>query len=325
MTKKYFLKLAMTLVVAFIFKGVMGQEINHTEDPQTQNYVSASEDTYQTVGFNFTLYAEPDAFYSPGYTGAGDRGDGLNAASEWRWVYGFSWEELTDGGPVAEEVKGWTAAQNWVEITPALAGTPEAGDAVTFWVKEQFGAAGCPDGGTGQSHVVNFVGTPSITNFVGTTTNDWEGADNDYIKCSPAIAELSVTLEEIGSIEALREYSYNISVVRNYWDGTGWEPDTGYGTQTISVTGEVGYNHTIPNGATALEYYNDGANRTTEYLFTLADNTLTSRISSVSAIRANQAAPVYGDLAIPGNTIRYVVALPPTTGPIYHIPNDITL
>ncbi|TVR68232.1 MAG: hypothetical protein EA408_13765 [Marinilabiliales bacterium] len=318
MTKKNVLKLATAALVFLFAANVVNAQsypanINHTGD--VGNYVQAVTETYQTVGFNFTLYVAPDPVYSPDYVGlehdgTEDRGTGINEASEWRWVRGTDFD--------GTEVKAWTERENWVEITPALAGSPAAGNAVSFWVKERFGASGCEDSGAGREHIVNFVGLPQIQEFEGTATNGWEEQNGDFINCGPLEAVLSIEVLELGSIADLREYGYEIEVVRNYWDGTGWEPTSAVGN--IIVEDETGYEHDIET--VLLEYYNDGDDHTTEYLFTLADNSLTSRISSVSAIRAGDAIPSY---AVPGTTVRYVVALAPTTGPIYHIPNNFEL
>ena len=304
-TKKNVLKLA---AAAFVFL-FAANVVNAQTYPATIEGVYSVEDEiiYQTVGYGLTLYVAPDPFYSPDYDGSNPVG--INPASLWRWVYGGSWN-------AGEEIKGW-ANQNFVEL--ASEDLPEIGVPMIFWVKESFGAAGCADGGDGESKEIMVVGTPEITEFEGANTGDWEGEDDNFTFCGPNTATLLVTIDEPSVPESLREYSYEISVVRRYFDGADWNEDNSYDND-ISIIGRQGFDHSVIT--TLLGYYNDGDDDfSTEYLFTLAENSLTSKISTVSAYRANPIAdaPSY---IVPVNTIRYVVALPPTTGPIYHIPND---
>ena len=302
--KKNLLKLA-TAALVYLFAANVSNAQNYPTTIE-DDYSVVGEVIYQTVGYGLTLYVAPDPFYSPDYLGSNP--DGINPASQWRWIFGADWDTGT-------EVENW-ANLNYVELTSI--DLPDIGDSRIFWVKERFGATGCEDGGNGESKEVTVVGTPVITEFVG-NIGDWEGENDNFTFCGPNTATLSITLDEPSVPEHLREYSYEISVVRRYFDGADWNVDNIYDGD-LSVNGEAGFDHTV--STTLLGHYNDGTDDfSTEYVFTLSANSLSSKISAVSAYRDDPSAtaPSY---AVPDNTIRYVVALPPTTGPIYHIPNN---
>ena len=303
MTKKNVLKLAMTIMAAFMFTAVMGQ--TYPANIET-DYERVDETIYQTTGYGLRLYVAPDPFYNPNYDGSNPTE--INTASQWRWESGAAWGGTT--------VKDWEN-ENYVELAPAA--LPDAGNSITYWVKERFGATGCEDSGDGESKVVYVVGTPEITEFQGTAANGWQQSVNVFTNCEPAAAVITITANEEGLPETERAYDFGLNVMRYALDQNG---DRGASLDVTNTFGrEAG---TMVEGSDltftteVLPYFEGGA---TEYVFTLATTSLQSKISTVSAYREDPAAtaPVYG---VPDGSFSYIVALPPVTGPIYHIPND---
>ncbi len=327
MTKKSVLKLAMTIMAAFMFTAVSGQDhpatINHTDD--VGDY-SVGTTTYQTIGFDFKLYVAPDPVFSPNYQGTGDAGTNLNSGSQWQWVFGPSW----DAGVTEEDIaKSW-ANENWVMITP-----PEAGTTINYWVKERFGAAGCEDDGTGSSHSVIGVALPTAA-IAGRGT-DWTELtpDFEFSICGTPINDIiDIVFTETGNdVVEYQKYTYGIRVLRTVYDGNDnvlLDAENNAVEENNDVTATFGkvadpdiltsglsQEFEIPSPLTIVAH--EGRDYVTEYVFSITSESIYSQISQVSQTRADAASTGY-DGAVA--TVTYKIYPQPATGPIYHIPND---
>lgn len=314
-------KLALTLVAAFVFVGANAQ--TYPAAIRT-DYVNVDETIYQTVGFKLTLYAAPDPLYHPSYNAVTNTG--FNTMSQWQWVY--------DGADFADGtlLKLWTTGENYVEILPA--NLPTAGSTRIFRVKERFNVAGACESATEQSRTVAVVAAPVITAFAGTNfSTSWTQvtAGTEYSYCGEDLTDnLSITLTETGSLEALQAYTYGITVKRTAYDGNmtaiTLQEDIDV-TATLGKTADLdamitGLSHTFTTPALKM-YEASSVKYATKYVFNVTANSLTSKISRLSHKRAGIAANVPFD-NVPATTVTYWLYPTPTTGPIYHIPNNFT-
>lgn len=314
-------KLALTLVAAFVFVGANAQ------DPAAirTDYVNVDETIYQTEGFKLTLYAAPDPLYHPSYDAVTNTG--FNTMSQWQWVY-----DGTDFSTGSTVLKAWTTGENYVEILPA--NLPAAGSTRIFRVKERFNVAGACESATEQFRTVAVVAAPVITAFAGTNVStSWTQvtAGTEYSYCGEGLGDnLSITLTENGSDATLREYTYGITALRTAYDGnmtaiTGQEDiDV---TSTLGKTADLGamiagLSHTFTTPALNM-YEASSVKYATKYVFNVTANSLTSKISRLSHKRADIAVNVPFN-NVPATTVTYWLYPTPTTGPIYHIPNNFT-
>ena len=310
--KNIFKVTAAALLLCFSANGVNGQD-------HLDNYVEVTEATLQTVDLPLRIYAYPDPVYNPGYDGTGAAGTGLNANSQWRWVYGGA---FTD--PAGVQVKDWTAGENWVELLPAS--LPDAGQSRTFWVAERYDAV-CADG-TGRSHEVHVIGAPTGTMTGANTGGTWDIIDAgiQFYLCGDGHQDdLSITFSELapGGVTPANLYAYNITAERIQIDVNGDPVGVPAVVTGVSVAATDAAMQTSPASwqipaMTFMEV--DAAPVRTMYTFTLAS--VASKTSTVSHIRAGM---VNGFYDVAGQTVSYILNLPPVTGPIYHIPNNTSL
>jgi len=326
MKKSTLLKMALTLVGAFMFTGAMAQtyptEINHTGD--LGDYVQVGATTYQTTGYGLKLYAAPDPVFSPSYDGTGAAGTNINAASQWQWVYSAT--SFADGVTAGNIIKPWTAAENWVEIPAGQ--LPGAGNTRLFWVAERFGGAGCADA-TGQSHLVTVLPAPDGTMIGKNTSGAWTvmTADREFYQCGEGHTDdFTFTFTETGTPYAV--FAAQITVTATGYDADGNEVvaphdvTATYGLNDDPTTFTVASFVAAPTFTTpAMQFENDGTNDIrTKYVYTLSG--VSSRILTLSQKRAGVAEAYVAPTSV--QTVTYWLNLPPVTGPIYHIPNDFT-
>jgi len=321
MRKQNLLKLAFTMLAMIVMTGAMAQ------NPSTiaTDYENVAETIYQTTGLGLRLYASPDPVLHPNYVAAEVAGNNpndpltLNATSEWRWVHGADFATGT-------QVKDWTVRENWVEL---VAGDlPAAGSSRTFWVAERFGAFGCDP--TSTSKTVAVVAAPVITSIAAQGTGDWEEVveGTEYKYCGQGLTDvIDVALTEAGNDAGLQEFTYEITALRTAYD---FNMDAIPAQTDVDVTGTLGQNVDLDGmiaglahsfNVPALNYYLDGTTvHPTKYVFNIAANSLTSKVSRLSHYRAGIANVPYNN--VPATTITYWLYPVATTGPIYHIPND---
>ena len=299
MKKTNFLKIAMTLVLAFAFTGVFAQAIltDYDEDNTT--------DMYQTTGTTFSLYVYPDLVYSPGYVEAANAPLGAN--SEWRWTYaGLTGVPLTTV---------W-AAQNNVDFTV----TPVGVYAVT--VEERNTLIGCAGGVITQN--INVVAAPTATITTADITN--------YCGNQPAEAININFVENVP--DALAAFGFAVSEVVDEIDGGGGliinvSTNNIYENFTLAAKakhpanlGGATPNFTYGFNSSALVVSN---NHRTRYTYTLleASDAGTGIDGIISAISQKSG---YTDglvtYAFTDDAVVFIVNPAPVTGPIYHIAND---
>jgi hypothetical protein len=303
MKKTKLLKIALTLVMAFVVGGVMAQTYPATIET---NYVDATETTYQTTGLGLYLYVAPDPAYSPTYDGDGT--PAYNAGSEWQWVTGASF-----AAGVVE--KAW-ANENYVEILST--DLPAVGASVVYWVAERFNA-GCADG-TGQSQTITVLPEPTGAMVGANTSTNWNvlTAGTEFFQCTDGVTDdLNLTFTETGVPAGYEDYAYTITVTSTTYDAddnvTAGPVAVPALAQSVAATDATFVNASHSTATGTLNYI---GGEKTKYEFTLA--TVASRISTVSHLRAGVANAFYADTDV----VTYWLYLPPVTGPIYHIPNN---
>jgi hypothetical protein len=302
MKKTNFLKIALTLVMAFVVSGLMAQtypaDING-------DYVRSTETTYQTVDLDLTLYVAPDPAYSDTYDETTN--SNINLSSLWTWDLGG----LVGTGSWTDNTTPYN--ENYVVIT----GAAGAGD-YTITVAERIGAAGCI--GSSTTQLITFLPEPSGT-MVAAAGASWTEivAGTEYSSCTDGVSDnLNLTFVEAGVLPAYAEYAYNISVTSTTYDA-----DNNPGAVTpqadiavaaddagfVAATGDVA-------GTGALTRI---GGLKTKYVFSLYE--VASRTSTVSHLREGVANSFYTQ-GTP-SVITYWLYLPPVTGPIYYIPNSV--
>ncbi|HCT29666.1 MAG TPA: hypothetical protein DIW31_02780 [Bacteroidales bacterium] len=318
------MKLALTLVAIFAIMGAQAQTYPAAiQDPahaNALNYVQNTETTYQTTGLGLTLYVAPDPVYSPLYNGVGSVG--INASSQWRWVWGADFATGT-------QIKDWTTLENYCAIPAGI--LPAAGSTLSVWVAERQAAA-CADA-TGRNHIITVLPRPTAILDGANTNTDWSvAATNVFYRCGDGYVDnLIPTFTEAGA--PYDAYAYTITVTRTGFDATGAivVPQTdvtatfGAPLNRLATVGAGGFvasttQALIPSNMVYVQ--NVGVNVRTRYTFTLA--TVASRASTLSYYRANIANAFYAEGGA-DDVVVYWLNLPPVTGPIYHIPNSFNL
>ena len=321
MTKKYFLKLAMTLVVAFIFKGVMGQDV------ADGNYVEIATDvvTYHTAGKTLGFYVLPDAFYNPNYNSAGEWA--LSSQSGWTWTYsGTGTANATDNYVqiTAPGVGNFTITVQetnslitcdgdevveTVVILPAPTMEVDAAGAVVFG--DQCGAL--------ENHEISFnITTEGLAN--GRVWAQWrlqefpviidlgDGSTSEGAQVGADLVHVWNKGTEAGPV-TIEGTEWTMTDNGGFFEGDG-TVDPSLAEVTLSMT----RNYPLPEGQSAYLYrwvidpvegdgVNDRISRKSDYI----DNDLVTNPADFSA---------YGS----AGTIDIYIVRAPETGPIYHIP-----
>lgn len=334
MKKMNFLKILMTLVLAFVITGAFAQN-----DPTDYGAISADADiSYVTLDATIPFYITPDNTYHPTWTAFSNN---LTAGFSWNFYDDASWSDGTE--------LDLTVTNNYVEITGNTVGS------YPINVKEQAAAAfgGCEDA-TGQDFTVTVIAKPTAGIVGAGANNTWTEvtAGYEYYICDDAAAEdLTITITETGVPSALASYAYSVEKRVINIDAS----DTEIPASEVLTSNFV--DHTIVSKyATGTA---DGGSETvstglmpvvggerTKYEFTIKTATdYTNAVSPgiVSAISHKSdyldiAADTQGDGSDPSDdldittyaftgttTVTYIVNPAPTTGPIYHIPNDFNI
>ena len=266
-------------------------------------YDEVDEKIYQTKGKNMRLYVAPDPLYSP---------SALNTESKWRWEIGSTWGSGTLR-------KDWTN-ENWVEVAPTAD--------MTIQVKERFGAAGCESSSPTTKQIVA-VDAPFFSSFGVENASEWIVEANNYTKCQNT-PDATVSISLVGLTEAgldateLMQYGLTYTVACQTADNTGL-----FGSANVeqSVTSDilksVPFTINIP-----MKTNSGGVVVPTRYTIVFMKETLQSKISRLSDKREhlvtnNDLSGIsYTSYPSPGVTLVFNLNPIPTTGPIYHIPNN---
>ncbi len=311
MKKTNFLKIALTLVMAFVISGAFAQILTDYDETN-------AVDMYQTENTTFRLYAMPDANFSPSYDATTNTN--IDANARWTWDLG----SLTAIAPWVDNTT--PIAQNYVEITaPASGGGPYTIDAT----ESNTLGGGCASSNT-ESQVVNVVAEPDAA-F--TTADILTPAG-----CGDQVAE-SITIEftETGVPASLAGYAFAVSEVVENIDGLGATTSTesttlnfvDFPTTGKAQDGTAGFTAGSPStyvfNSSALVVLN---NARTKYIYTLLEPTDLSTGSNgvVSAIsEKSQYLDGVTTFAYSDEEVVFIVNPAPVTGPIYHISNDANL
>lgn len=269
-------------------------------------YVQNTETIFQTKGKKMRLYVAPDPLYSP---------SAINAESRWRWEDGTAWA----GSGAA--LKDWSN-ENWVEITPTAN--------MNIHVKERFGAMGCESSDATTKNVVA-VDAPTYTSIVvDNSSSEWLVSGSTYTKCQNTVdASVSVKLDGLSenglTDDALKLYGLTYTVEYQTADNAGvWSSSV----VVSNVANDVLQSFPLSINV-AMKTNSGGAVVPTRYKIKFIENTLQSKISRVSDKRAfiadggtDMSAVTYSTFTAPGAELEINIYPVPTTGPIYHIPNN---
>lgn len=298
MRTKNLLKVALTMMALFVFMGVQAQV-------QDANYVTNAETVYQTAGKTFRLYVEPDAVYSPDFTAPAWT---LGAAARWTWTYvGLTGNPLT----------ATPAKQNWVEFTnPAV-------DSYSVSVVESNTIAGC-DGAT-VTKDVEVIAAPTAA----ITTADPAQACGDQAAMAVQIQFTeNVPTTWASYAFAVNETVENIDVSDVVIGPALADNDAFVDYQTsvkLNALGGAQPNYTWSFNTSALTVQNNLRTRYTYTLIKASDAPAAALDGVISAIsqKSDYVGGVVQTHAFGDNQIVIIVNPAPTTGPIYHIPNNI--
>lgn len=328
MTKKSVLKLAMTLVAAFVFTSAFPQGNQGDYQDISLDEIAAGV-SYVTQDATIPLYVLPDPVYHPTW-----------AFPSTNITAGFTWVFTPDGWTLGNQLTLLQPGDlNYVQITGNVVGGPYETN-----VRELAPLAygGCSDAG----RIFNIVVTGKPTaEFEGTDTpaNDWDElvAGYSYRACgSKAAEDINITINEANAPAALQLYAYSVHRRVVILDVNGNEEDIVSTDDIIDHTiADKGLTSTVSTGALDVLNYDWGTGTAvpsrTLYEFTLAPATdapdaidgIISAISHKSDYLALSAdADAFTDYAFTGTTvISYVVNPTPVTGPIFHIPNNFGL
>ena len=320
-TKKNFLKLAMTLMAIFIFSGVMAQVSNGDYQQYSATLQSPTEIDYVTLrtGGSTVMgyFASPDPVYHSSY----------NVGGGWVLTANFVWNWTVSGAMTTAK----PGPANYVEINFTAAGD------YNVTVAEQASAAfgGCADA-TPTEMLVRVIAPPTatittadITDFCGLQAAQpiniriVENIPDALARYAFAVVETVDRIDENGDLVA------NVRTVPNYVDFT-------MAAKGVATDAPGGWTAASPNfdyefNSAALDL--ESGNRT-RYTYTLAKATdapalaaagIISAITEKSDYVAQAGGVDYLTYAFTNASVVFVVNPAPSTGPIYHIPNNFGL
>ncbi|MEE4196945.1 MAG: hypothetical protein V2I54_04825 [Bacteroidales bacterium] len=321
MKKTNFLKVLMTLVLAFIITGAFAQGTDLPGDGAqfATNWDDNGDEpsTYVLEGQTIPLFAMPDPYYHPDY-------DPSAATPDYSLTAGFTWNWSVTAGNAADLTFGATNGtnDNYVEVT---ANDGSAGNTYTVNVLERAPAAlgGCDDG-AGQDVNIVVVDTATVT----------LGGDATYAGCEGSTGAPATITATIANGVADYRLAWNLEIATlddasakefYYSDETGAGQS---GTQFYAVD----YTEAAPNTVAA------STDITTVGSYAVINNgtrdavtVYTYNLISINdkASRNGDFITLGGDASVPGNftyfdyaeTITITVYPAPETGPIYHIDN----
>lgn len=318
MKKTKLLKIALTLVMAFVVGGAFAQVANsdygeydaNKTAPTNVDYVTLKSSGTTTMGY----YAEPDPIYHTGYV-----------TPAWALTAGFTWTWTIPTNPgTAASVSGGGTPANYVEISYTA-----TGDYVVNVTENSPAAFG---GCSGDATVMNVtvLAAPTAVLAGATSANTWTAAPLNV--CGDALAEdLTVTITETGVPAAFASYAYSIekSVININASGG----DIGVATTSTLIDHAIASKYATGTANGGTETVSTGAmpivgGERTKYTFTLkgASDAASDGIVSAISHKSDYIAGAIEVYAFGGTTtVTYIVNPKPTTGPIYYIPNNTYL
>jgi len=317
MKKTNIFKIVMTLVMAFVVTGAFAQVANST-DYNDANAGTPADESYMTVNTTMPFFAWPDANYHTSYDPATDdiRTDGFT----WTWA------------PATGETWTWTteldytqaANDNYVEITANTVGT------YVLNVKEQVPAAwgGCVDP-DGTDITLQVIDEPTIN----VATADNINACGDQAAASVVLNIVEDVPSSIASYaftvqETIEEIDASDNVVNTVQAAIDYAPAK-FTTGTKLQSSNADFAGAQPNYTftfTTSELNVSNGNRT-RYTYTLLNDATHGIVSGIShkSDYLNSPAITYYTAGDTDDEVVFIVNPTPTTGPIYHIPNDFNL
>lgn len=311
MKKTNILKIAFTLVFAFVITGASAQIL--TDYILTAAGVE-SEDSV-TVNSTTRLYAYPDAVFSPTYDAATNAN--LGATAQWTWY------NSADGSGGAIKA---AANENWIEMTHGAA-------PVTYpvSVEESNTAGGCVGAVTTVN--VEIIAEPTVIPTVADGTPIFGSAGSPFTFCETDArlgtdnAQATMSSAIIGNPSFQLQYTLEVDTNMNgdaTWQNIPAMTQTYSGAagtqQAAATTGSTTHDLTLPAGGFVC--VTNVVDYPTRFTYTITG--INDRISRKSNYLTNSAQAATGwswydttDL----ETIVITVNPTPVTGPIYHISN----
>jgi hypothetical protein len=274
------------------------------------DYQNVAETSYQTDGATFRLYVEPDAIYSPTYNPATN--GNIAATARWTWTFAG----LSATAPV---VSGNAVAQNYVEFT-----NPTAGSYTIDVFESNILNVSCTGSPVSQDVIVIAAPTAAIT------TADPTQACGDQLAMAVnmSITE-AVPVAFAGYSFAINELVENIdasdAVTATLADNDGFVdfPTNGKLNSGNASFGGANPNYTYTFNTSALTIQNGLRTRYTYTLIKASDAPgITDGIISAISQKSNYIDGNKTYVFNPNNQIVIIVNPSPSTGPIFHIPND---
>jgi len=321
MKKSTLLKMALTLVGAFMFTGAMAQNpptpyVRYDSDvtaPDTIDYV-----TFKTGGTIMGYYALPDPFYHPSYVASGTITTGFT----------WTWTNPTDPGTAATFS---AASNNYVQITYPSTGIY----VINVAEKAPAGFGGCEDASPTVMRVTVIdpptftINAPALSSTCGDQpAQTVSAAIVEQVPANWASYAFLVTVE-------IDELDVNDNVIDDGTEANLHDFKLSSKLKTPTLTG------TSPNYAwsftTAALNVNNSHRTRYVYRFKKASDATGTAQGFVSAItqKSDYINPGIANLNTYGftagtnvtldagvATITYIVNPAPSTGPIYHIPNN---
>lgn len=305
MKKSTFMKLALVAVAMFVFAGLNAQILT--------NYENVSETVYQTAGKTFRVYVQPDPVYSPSYVAATNLG--IGAAARWTWNLGG----LTAVAPWTDNTTA--IPQNFVEISAPAAGsyTISVAESTTIGI-------GCPDI-TPVTRDFVVIAAPTAT----ITTVDPAQACGDqaavpvamtFTEAVPAaFAGYAFAVEEV--VQTIDPSDVVLTTVRTVANFVTYTTAAKLNTGNALTGAASPYGFSFNTAALVVE----GGNRT-RYTYTLRKATDAPGAAAEGVISAiSEKSDFVGGTVLThpfGAKTTYVAIVnpAPSTGPIYHIPNN---
>lgn len=310
MKKSTLLKVALVSTAMFMFSGAFAQ----VADDYTATQLTEPT-MYQTVGTNFKVYVTPDPVYSPSYNH--DAQTGINPNSYWVFTItgGLT---LVNPGDISSAVN-----QNNIEVTASTVG------AQTITATEQYGASGCVSSTT-ISQTVNVVAAPTAQ----ISTADPSNRCTDAAGLGADAVTIAIT-EDVPA--SLANYAFAVTESVDNWDDIN-------GTNPVNVSSNASFvDNTVASKVAATEdsqpnytYSFNTSNlaiqngKVTVYTYTLvkatdAPGTAADGIVSTVSHKSDYIGGTVQTYAFGAKTTYQAIVAPtPTTGPIYHIPNNFT-
>lgn len=310
MKKTNFFKMVMTLVMAFMVTGAFAQWIPSTTQPT---------DTV-TLGKNVPYFVEPDAYFSPAWTGGATGPDSGNATTTFNW----SVPTVPVGGTATPT--DVTANDNYIEyaFTGATGAyqiqvTETANSCAGSAVTQDVEVINAPDfaintaAGYISADITACEGDAALGDIVGVTLST-DIAQNPSFQLGWQLEIKTLTsggaddqFYDEGNLATAPVSGVPVAIDSTFTSGT---QETGINTTTFDLTKPA-------DGFIAID---DGGKQTTVYTYTV--NGVNDRISRKSNYLTNSIAdPTAWDVYGTAATIVITVNPAPVTGPIYHISN----